>query len=714
MRTALPFLILALILTLLPPGGSSASTSAIQLGSDVLFSQFHEVIEGKKVGLLTNSTGINSNGVSTIDMIRRDRTVTLAALFTPETGLDGRGNGQEPNSMYTHPVYGIPVYQLSSLSPQVTARMLEGVDLLLVDVQDTGSRHDGSLNSLYALMTASRQFGKPVVVLDRPNPLGAGEVDGPTAEAPFESRAGWAGLPLAHGMTIGELARFFNREIGSDLTVIPMAGYTRSMTFADTGLVWTPPSPSFSGMAAVLGYLATGLAPGTSLQHAEDFSWVGAAGINSAQFADSLNGSLLPGVVFFPEERNGAGGVALKIIDPRIFQPAKTGLYVLASAARLSNGQILPATPEHQAAFDQAMGSGLIREWLAEGKSAQELEQALAPWLESFLWSRKPFLIYDEKEPYAPSQPLASKRGKTRANRQADDAGAAKADSEAPPSTPTEAAALATAPSPPKVTPSAPVPPASKAEAAANPAEQAKVTAVPPAANPNQPDAAQHAQAKAEKIAYLTFDDGPSPITLQILDTLKAHDVKATFFVVGRNVAGNEQILKRILAEGHTLGGHSYSHDYALLYRNSAAFFADLEKGKEMIEQATGVAPKVFRYPGGSTNTVSRKYQDPALYNREHSVMDAIKEEARQKGYVFIDWNVTNGDGSTSKYTAEEALSRIKQQVKEQKEIVVLMHDSAPKKPTAESLAAVIQFLREKGYRFAAIQPDIPTVATVK
>jgi peptidoglycan/xylan/chitin deacetylase (PgdA/CDA1 family) len=179
-------------------------------------------------------------------------------------------------------------------------------------------------------------------------------------------------------------------------------------------------------------------------------------------------------------------------------------------------------------------------------------------------------------------------------------------------------------------------------------------------------------------------------------------------------VAGHEAILRRTLEEGHAIGGHTYSHDYRIVYKSMEAFFADLEKGNQLIEKAIGIKPAIFRYPGGSTNTVSHKYQDPKLYNQSHSVMSAIKAEANKRKYVFIDWNVTNGDARSNRYTAQSALANIKQQVKNQKEIVILMHDSSTKSPTADALPEVIAFLKSKGYRFDVIKPDHTTVSTVK
>ncbi|MGQ7276358.1 exo-beta-N-acetylmuramidase NamZ domain-containing protein [Brevibacillus thermoruber] len=710
MKKLLPLLILALILTIIPPGGSSANTSVIQLGSDVLFNQFHHVIESKKVGLVTNQTGVNSQGISTIDMLRRDRTVTLTALYAPEHGLDGKTPAGQHAAAYTHPVYGIPVYGLNGSTPMPTKEMLANIDVLLVDLQDIGSRTSPYISTLYACMTAAKQFGKPVVVLDRPNPVGGTIVDGPVLEAPYRSFIGVDTLPLAHGMTIGELARFFNRSIGVDLTVIPMQGYTRQMLYQDTGLPWIPSSPQIPDLAAVFGYMATGLGEGTGITPADNFTWIGGEGIDSHAYADLLNGALLPGVVFLPEDKGTRGGVRLHITDPYRFNPAKTGIYALAYARQLNHYPV-PKSGQTISVFDKEMSTGKIGQYLEQGLSPQAIESTYADELAAFREQRKAFLIYGD-QPYQPVEPIRSKPVVP----------ASEPASKPKPAVTKPAANQQVPAIHPAVPPEKPVPPAAKPAASVTPAPAgAAQTAKPPAtAKPSAPSAAvpgaKPAESKQpqEKVAYLTFDDGPSPVTDKVLDILKQHQVKATFFVVGKNVPGREAVLKRAIAEGHVVGGHTYSHDYRLIYRDIASFFADLEKGNQLIEHATGVKPTVFRYPGGSTNTVSRKYQNPNVYNNSNTVMQDIKAEAAKRGYVFIDWNITNGDARSNHYTPESALANVKSQVKHQREIVVLMHDASTKAATVQSLPAVIQFLKQQGYRFDVIHADKPTVATVK
>ncbi|TQK63161.1 uncharacterized protein YbbC (DUF1343 family) [Brevibacillus sp. AG162] len=679
MNKFLPFLILALILTLIPPVGSSANTTAIQLGSDVLFNQFHHLIEGKKVGLITNQTGLNSQMVSTIDMLRRDRSVHLTALYAPEHGLDGKTVAGKQVTSFVHPVYAIPVYGLSGSTRKPTPEMLKDIDIFLVDLQDIGSRTYTYISTLQYAMTAAKEQGKEVIVLDRPNPLGGAIVEGPVVELPYRSFFGVDTLPLAHGMTIGELALFFNRTIGVDLTVVPMQGYTRNMIYQQTGLAWIPSSPHIPSLTSVFGYMATGLGEGTPIRQGDHFTWIGAEGLDSHKYADLLNGSLLPGVIFIPENKGTAGGVRLQINDLHQFNPAKTGIYALAYAKQLQPFPVPKSTSKQIAMFDKVMGTNKIGLLLEQGKSPQEIVSSYQADLKKFVELRQKYLIYGD-EPFIPMQPIQQKHPEQ-----------PKQPVQPKPSKPGK--------------PETPTPP----KPGNNNGTTNQTKNPEPATKP-----IPQTPKSSEKIAYLTFDDGPSSVTPRVLDTLKAHQVKATFFIVGREVAGHEAILKRIVAEGHALGGHSYSHNYQLVYKNMESFFADLEKGSQMIEKATGVKPAVFRYPGGSTNTVSLKYQDPKRYNKQHTVMQAIKAEAKQRGYTFIDWNVTNGDARSNKYTAAQTLANIKQQVKSQKEIVVLMHDSSTKSPTVEALPEIISYLKEKGYRFEVIQADRPTVSNVK
>ncbi|MGE5701527.1 MAG: exo-beta-N-acetylmuramidase NamZ domain-containing protein, partial [Clostridia bacterium] len=576
----------------------------------------------------------------------------------------------------------IPVYSLYGKTKQPTSDMLKDIDVLLFDLQDIGARTYTYISTLHACMQAAKLAGKTVIVLDRPNPLGGTIVEGPVAEDPYLSFIGVDNLPMAHGMTVGELARFFNRKIGVDLVVVPMEGYTRSMIFSDTGLSWVPSSPRIPDLKAVFGYMATGLGEGTDIVQADNFSWIGGKGIDSQTFANMLNFSNLPGVVFTPETRDAAGGVRLNIYDPRQFHPAKTGIYALTYAQSLS-GAPLPKSGKTPAMFDLVMGTDKIGHYLEQSMSPEQILAQLEAPLAAFQKVRQNHLIYGD-EPYQATAPIIYHAVSPTVPAKPTQPGGTGQKDTAKPTTP----------------PAGTGKPATPAPATPAPAPAGKVPIQQSVPN--------------GKVAYLTFDDGPSPVTINILDILKKENVKATFFVVGRSVKGNEKIVKRAIAEGHVVGGHSYSHNYKTMYKSTAAFMQDLELGNKVIAAATGVQPKIFRYPGGSTNTVSYKYQDPAQYSKQKPVMAEIKKEAAKRGYYFVDWNVSNGDAQSNSYTAASAVQRVKEQIHKKQQVIILMHDSAPKQATAQALPGIIKILKEQGYRFETLRPEVLTVSHVK
>ena len=394
--SALTVLVAILALSASPAGTALSApfvTAPFKLGDEVLFSRYHHVIEGKRVGLITNQTGVNSKGQSTIDALANDPATHLVALYAPEHGLDGKAAAGDYVSSYTHPTLGIPVYSLYGETRMPTEAMLKDVDVLLFDIQDIGARWYTYISTLNYAMKAAKQYGKPIVVLDRPNPLGGTIVEGPVLEDAFESFVGVDNLPMAHGMTVGELARFFNREIGADLTVVPMEGYTRETIFQDTGLQWIPTSPNIKTLETAFCYMATGLGEGTGIGQS-GFTWIGGKGIDAQRFADLLNGAGLPGVVFVPEVVNGSGGVRLRITDYRAFNPARSGLYALAYAKQLADFKVPKSTQSATVMFDKIMGTSRVGQWLEQKLSPQEIERRYAAELSAFKAERERYLIY--------------------------------------------------------------------------------------------------------------------------------------------------------------------------------------------------------------------------------------------------------------------------------------------------------------------------------
>jgi uncharacterized protein YbbC (DUF1343 family) len=381
-------------------GNNNTRLFEFKLGNEVLYSRYHHLIEGKRVGLITNQSGVNSQGQSTIDVLANDPVVDLVALFGPEHGIDGKAAAGAYVESYEHPTLGIPVYSLYGPTRKPTANMLEDLDVLIYDIQDVGSRTYTYISTLRLAMEAAKECGKTVIVLDRPNPVGCEIVEAPVLEDRFESFVGIDNLPMAHGMTVGELARFFNREIGVDLKVVPMEGYTRDMIFQDTGLEWVQTSPNIPDIQSVFGYMATGLGEGTGIRQADKFKWIGGSGIDSERFAKLLNSAGLPGVEFIPENQGSQGGVRLHITDYHSFNPAKTGLYALAYARQLNNFTV-PKSGSTIVMFDKIMGTDRVGQWLEQKLSPQEIERRYRDELEAFKHERQRYLIYGYTHIYA-------------------------------------------------------------------------------------------------------------------------------------------------------------------------------------------------------------------------------------------------------------------------------------------------------------------------
>lgn len=369
--------------------------AVIRLGSDRLMTEYHYLIAGKRVGLVTNHTGVNSTGQSTISLLAADKSIQLKALFAPEHGIDGQAPAGTYVESYTHPTLKIPVYSLYGSTRMPTAKMLQDIDVLVFDIQDIGARSYTYMSTLNYCMKAAKQYNKAIVVLDRPNPVGGMIVEGPVLEDKFISFVGVDNMPMAHGMTAGELALFFNRKIGANLTVVPMEGYRRSMIWQDTGLKWVQTSPMIPDIDAAFGYMATGLGEGTGIHQADNFKWIGGKGIDSEAFAHLLNGSGLPGVQFIPEKRGSEGGVRLKITDYHTFNPAKTGLYALAYAHSLNKFKV-PKSGSSIVMFDKIMGTDKVGLWLEQGLTPQQIEARYAAGLQQFIKERKAYLIYSD------------------------------------------------------------------------------------------------------------------------------------------------------------------------------------------------------------------------------------------------------------------------------------------------------------------------------
>lgn len=309
----------------------------VEVGSDVLFKEGRadKLFLGKKIGLVTNSTAINKNCQLTLDRLRP---YGVKVIFSPEHGF--YGDVYADKAVADGKIDQIPLYSLEGERRRPTGEMLKGINVLVYDIQDIGSRSYTYLSTLFYCMEESAKRGIKFVVLDRPNPLGGLIVDGPSVEEKWRSFLGYINVPYCHGMTVGELAHLFNEEynVGADLIVIPMKGWKRSMTFTQTGLPWVPTSPQIPEQDTPFFYSTTGLIGHCSLTsvgigYTLPFKIVGAPWIDANCFAAKLNEQQLPGVEFRPFyfrpffgkfKMDLCRGINIIITDASVFLPVTT------------------------------------------------------------------------------------------------------------------------------------------------------------------------------------------------------------------------------------------------------------------------------------------------------------------------------------------------------------------------------------------------------
>ncbi|MGH2406233.1 MAG: exo-beta-N-acetylmuramidase NamZ family protein [bacterium] len=387
-----------------PPPANGETEPAVRPGIDTVLTS-PGVLRGKRVGLVTHLAGVTAEGVASATALAQTSRLRLTALFAPEHGIDGTYNAGAPVPTISSRT---PVYSLYGSTFQPTRQMLARVDALVVDLQDVGVRPFTYAATMALVMASARDAGKPVVILDRPNPLGGLTVDGPILEPEFRSLIGAYPIPYVHGMTIGELARLYNREfgIGAQLTVVPMNGWTRQMRWTDTRLTWVNPSPGVTGPDVAFTYAATGPTEGTNLWNGvateSRFQVVLASWIDdAAPLVEALNNRGLPGVIFtpsaIPHPHTGAiwRGVRLNVTDPTRFLPSSTFIHILAEIRRLhGDGLVFKRPRRGPYPFDLVWGTSAVRLAIVRGDPAAAIVARWQPGLERFRKLREPHLLY--------------------------------------------------------------------------------------------------------------------------------------------------------------------------------------------------------------------------------------------------------------------------------------------------------------------------------
>lgn len=366
-----------------------SAASTVTVGVDHLFKTQTQLLKGKCIGLITNHTAINADHLTSVQLFKANQAKVgykLKALFAPEHGLTGIAHAAELVADDLDEG-GIPIYSLHGTSRRPAPHMLKGIDLLVYDIQDIGSRSYTYISTLFYVMEAASAQKIPVMVLDRPNPINGLTVDGPMLEEGFRSFVGYINVPYCHGLTVGELAQLFNQEykIGCQLKVVPMQGWKRTMTFKETGLPWVPLSPHVPEPDTPLYYPTTGLLGelkmvNMGVGYTLPFKVIGAPWLDADLLATKLNEQGYPGVYFMPFhykpffghfKQEVCHGVLIQVTDPQTFLPVTTQYLLMGMLKTLYSEEFLKALTlekKEEDFFNKVCGTGEVLKVIRQEK----------------------------------------------------------------------------------------------------------------------------------------------------------------------------------------------------------------------------------------------------------------------------------------------------------------------------------------------------------
>ncbi|MCI0420743.1 MAG: DUF1343 domain-containing protein [Acidobacteria bacterium] len=396
--------VLITIFLCLPAPASQADTKVIP-GIEVLVAEQLHVIRGKRVGLITNHTGVDRKLRHDIDLLASAPGARLVALFSPEHGIRGAAQAGEKVRSAIDAKTRVPIHSLYGETRRPNAEMLRAVDVLVYDIQDVGSRFYTYISTLGECMQAAAGQKVPFIVLDRPNPLGGEILEGPLLDPAFRSFVGAFAIPVRYGLTPGELASWIKSNLKLDLglSVVKMKHWTRKQWYDETNLVWVPPSPNIPTIASALVYPGMCLIEGTNLSEGRGtttpFEIVGAPWIDGVKLAERLNTLALPGVLFRPiaftptlSKFSGEAcqGVQLHVTDRKSFRPLPTALAVIQDIRRNYSEQF----QFRSAHFDRLAGTDAVRKAIEGRQPAAEIVATWQDDLKEFEATRKKFLLY--------------------------------------------------------------------------------------------------------------------------------------------------------------------------------------------------------------------------------------------------------------------------------------------------------------------------------
>jgi uncharacterized protein YbbC (DUF1343 family) len=388
--------------------GAGAAPTRVRPGIAVLLDDSLELVRSRRVGLVTNQTGVDADGVSDVTRLRAAG-VRLVALFSPEHGFQGAADPGALVASSKDSATGLTIYSLYGRTSAPTDEMLRDIDVMVVDLQDAGARYYTYLATTVEVMRAAANHQVPVLILDRPNPIG-GLVQGNVLDPAFSSMIGRLAIPMRHGMTLGELARLAaaDLQIAVKLVVVPADGWRRSQALDQTGLPFVPPSPNLRSLESLFHYPGLCLFEGTNLSvgrgSTAPFEQIGAPWLDTAAVLSAVREAHLPGVRFtgieFTPRRPGDGkfadtlarGIRLQVTDRAAYDPPRTAVYLL-TAVRNVHRQEFGWIPAH---FDRLAGGSTLRAAIDSGRTPEEIVQGWSAPLRQFRARRQALLLYTE------------------------------------------------------------------------------------------------------------------------------------------------------------------------------------------------------------------------------------------------------------------------------------------------------------------------------
>lgn len=393
----------------------SAQQNNVRFGADVFFEKYLDKISGKRVGVICNHTSLLSNGVHIVDSLRK-RNVNIVALFSPEHGIRGRVPAGIKVQDYTDSITGLKIFSLYGKTLKPTQEMLQGIEVLMFDLQDVGARfYTYNVTMAYAMQAAAEnkiQF----ILLDRPNPINGVDVEGPLLDVNVKSAVGFFPIPIRHGMTLGELAQmavgenWLDKNIKIDLIVVPVENWNRSMYFDEMKLSWVPPSPNMKTVSTAVVYPGNCLFEATNISEGrgteKPFEYIGAPWINGKLLANKLNALKLNGVRFEPIEftptpdsisaanpkyaNRTCSGIYFNIRDRQKYRPVESVLTVLQIIQKIYPDSLT----YNRNFFDKLVGDTKVLKNLNKQRNKINLGKFTKVGIKTFKKNAQKYLIY--------------------------------------------------------------------------------------------------------------------------------------------------------------------------------------------------------------------------------------------------------------------------------------------------------------------------------